>query len=439
MRKATSIAAVACVLGGCSSAPERERGVATMLQGDARSVAAPGATWEVRAQALVRPDAGRPLADPWPELVSAVPGQRLLFRRRSSRRRFACQLLGETFTRTLTADGDASAPVVSGRRWAVVTVERIPGGLRGYEMTLLVGDVRTGRLLRRLRVARADFLEPGDVAISPRGDVAVSWFRPRPERNGTSYGPDAVVSVLEAGRRRLSRPEVVTRDAAVGGFLSYYGSLMAFGREGDLVIAEQDFETRVRVRPPCGRRRAARRVTGRVRSLQRPFVTRAGRVIISWSGRSEAGLASARLGNGAFGRPQRLFTAGRPAEVRAAPAAHGATAVAWSTRTQTRIATLGANGRLGPRHTVRGAMRALAAAPDGQVLLVTAEHPGRALRAHLRPAGGSPFGAPQRVAGTQNAFDALAAFTPVTGKAVVMVLRSERTGLRQALVIATRK
>ena len=61
-----------------------------------------------------------------------------------------------------------------GQPLGCATVARVPGGSRGYELTLLVGDVSTGRVLHRLRVARADDLpNAGDVPISPRADVAV--------------------------------------------------------------------------------------------------------------------------------------------------------------------------------------------------------------------------------------------------------------------------
>lgn len=440
MRTHASIAVTALVLTACGSTSERPRGIASVLQGQPRVITAPGARWEVRSQALRALDSGHVLAEPALQLISGAPGRRLVYRMQNARRRFACRLIGETFTRTLTPDGDAYTPVVAGTRWAAATVERIPGGLRGYEMTLLVGDVRTGRVLHRLRVARADnFPDSGDVAISPRGDVAVGWFRPRPERDGIVYGPDAVVSVLEAGQRSLSPAQVLTRDAAVGGFESYYGSVMAYGPDGDLAVVEQDSDTRLRVRSAQGTLSAPRRVTGRVRTLWPPVVTPAGRVILAWSsGRGQAAVGVARLSGGPVTRPQRLRTSGRLPDGRIAAIAQASNTVAWATKTRTWTADVGADGRLGSPHPLPGALRALAAAPDGRVLLVTAEGRRRPLRAHLRPTSASEFEAPAPIAGTANAFDVFAEFAPRTGTPLLSVQHGTSSE-RQALTTATRR
>lgn len=431
---------MALVLTGCGSSSERPRGVASVLQGQPRVISAPDARWEVRSLALRALDSGQRLAEPPLQLISGAPGHRLVYRMQNSRRRFACRLIGETFTRTLTADGDAYTPVVSGTRWAAATLERVPDGLRGYQLTLFVGDVRTGRVLHRLRVARADdLLDPGAVAISPRGDVAVGWFRPRPARDGIVYGPDSVVSVLEAGRRSLSPAQVLTRDAAVGGFESYYGSVMAYGPDGDLAVVEQDADTRLRVRSAEGTLSAPRRVTGRVRTLWPPVVTSAGRVILAWtSGRGEAAFGTARLSGGPVGRPQRLRTSGRLADRRIAAVAQASSSVAWSTKTRTWTADVGADGRLGSPHALPGALRALAAAPDGRVLLVTAEGRRRALLAHFRPASAAVFEAPAPIAGTANEFDVLAEFAPRTDPPLVSVQHGT-TSERRALTTATRR
>lgn len=91
-----------------------------MLIGQPQIVSAPAARWEVHSQALRALDNDHTL-----ELISDARGRTLGYEMRTSRRRFACALLGEKFTRTLTSDGDAYAPVVSGDRWAAATVERV--------------------------------------------------------------------------------------------------------------------------------------------------------------------------------------------------------------------------------------------------------------------------------------------------------------------------
>ncbi|MBA3747293.1 MAG: hypothetical protein H0W96_07325 [Solirubrobacterales bacterium] len=406
-----------------------------MLIGQPRIVSAPAARWKVHSQALLAFDNDHTL-----ELISDARGRTLGYEMRTSRRRFACALLGEKFTRTLTGDGDAYAPVVSGDRWAAATVERVPGGLRGYEMTLLVGDVRSGRVLRRLRVARADALDPGDVAISPRGDVAVSWFRPVPPRGGTVYGPDAVVSVLRAGQARLSPAQLITRDVAIDGFTAFYGSQMAFGPRGDLAILEQDADTRVRIRTTDGRLGPARHVTGRVEFPEAPVVTAAGTVIVAWHGRhGNSAVASSRLTDDGFGPPQHL-SGDRVSAVRIVADSRGASTVGWSTKTETWTADLRPDGRVGPRHRAAGDMKALVSAPDGRLLLITEDHD-RALHARLRSVGATSFGEPETIAGTRFATDVVAGFTtPADIPAIVVQRNAPSAGgtYKQALVTATR-
>jgi hypothetical protein len=420
------------MLTGCGSKPERPGGLASVVQGQSR-VSAAGGRWEARSQPL-RLRGGEP---PQLTLVSGVPGRRLVYLKQPDRRRYTYRLLGETFTRALTVAGDAHRPVVSGTRWAATTVERVPGGLRGYEMTLFVGDVSSGRVLRRLSVARAQDLEYGEVAISPRGDVAVLWFRPRPGRDGTGDFPDAVVSVLGAGQRSLSPAQVLTRDVPILNIRPYYHAAMAFGPDGDLVIAEDDTDLRVRVRSAGGTLGARRRVTGRVDVL--PVVTADGRVIIAWlQSRNEAVLATARLRGGPFGRPQPLRTGGGGVADRITSLKQVSNTVAWSTKTQTWIADVRADGRLGPRHTRAGELEALATAPDGRVLVVTDVGHERLLRAHLRPAGAATFEAPEPIPGTANAFDVLAEFAPRTGAPVVTV-QYDLPSHRPALTTAARR
>jgi hypothetical protein len=84
-------------------------------------------------------------------------------------------------------------------------------------------------------------------------------------------------------------------------------------------------------------------------------VTADGRVIVTWlQSRTEAVLATARLSGGPFERPQPLRTGGGGVADRITSLKQVSNTVAWSTKTQTWIADVRADGRLGPRQTRAG-------------------------------------------------------------------------------------
>lgn len=415
---------------------DRPRGIAALVAGPVRAVSRPGARWAARRQDL------RPLTDDAPPVLVASVRGRLLYRLADGGgQRFACRLESATTTQSLTADGDADAPVVSGDRWAALSQRRVPGGLRGYRMALIVGNVSSGRIVRRLHVATRDSLERGDVAISPRGDVAVTWYRGSPD--GVTF--DAMVSVLDAGATTLGPPKVLARDVSIGGFTSYYQSELAFGPRGDLLVVEEDDEIRARRRPPDGRIGRAERVGPRTGTLLVPAVTADRRAIIAWSGGDHAGFAISGSAAGPFGAPQTLSVrGGTPQHLEVAAGPRGPAVLGWSTRSRTWTIDLRPDGGAAPPQAMAGDMQALSVSPDGRLLLVTDEGHGRALRARLRSAGAATFGPPEPLAGTATASDVLAEFAPRTGRPVVSVVASgpseTREGdLSQALVIAARR
>ena len=427
----------AAALTGCADgAAGRAAGMEAVLDGPPRTISAPGALWRVRRE----PERQRRALL---KLLANTPGRRLVYEQRETRSGYAFRLLSERAAQVLRGNERTySEPVVANGRWAVPTVERVrrAADARWRErLTVVSGDVLSGRALQRVVVATDESIEGADVAHSDRGDIAVSWYGCR----GQSGICSSRVAVMPAGGHAFEPSELLSDDVWIGGFEADYSSTQAFASDGDLLVVQDADEVTVRIRPAGGRLGTAQRLGARSGGQLVAAGSGAGRWVVAWGRRRAGGLTIATAAMDRFGVPRR-FATGRRAPTRLEIVAGTTSAtVAWSDGKTTWTADHSTAWRMAPPRLLKGGLRALAARGDGRVLLVTDDAGAGILRARVRRAGAAAFGAAEPISGTRDTTDVLAEFAPGSGRAVVSVQRNERVPgqdrWRQAILTATRR
>lgn len=155
---------LAVVIGcGGGSSPDAPAGMAAVLQGSPRTISPPGAAWTVRRERLPSLRGQHLL-----QFLANTPGRRLAYEQRELPSGYAFRMLSETFGQPLSGNDHTYAqPAVAGGRWAVTTLERVRrmprSGRPGYRLYVVLGDVASGRALRRIPSRQR------------RGSRAVAW------------------------------------------------------------------------------------------------------------------------------------------------------------------------------------------------------------------------------------------------------------------------
>jgi hypothetical protein len=316
-----------------------------------------------------------------------------------------------------------------------------------------------GRFQPLARLAQYPVDVKAGIAADPRGNVAAAWIEPRR-------------SSLQIALRRPGGAFAPATTLAAGGF-RISAIALAYGANGDLVVAFRRRNTRVRgpgsKKPEiavrikrAGRRFGAIQSVGRARTVASiaTAVAPTGGAVVAW-GTQDAGIeanepwtvraALLRSGARRFSNPQLLDpgVVARPVgPVRAAIGPDGTATVAWSgtSRTGGRVATARMTGRFGASAQLAPDGRALdvVTARDGTTSVLwgpSSDPDGVVLDRVLvsrRASGARLFAPPEVVSHDEPAAGAAIALDPRNGRPAVLWITAPLHGFPEVLQYATR-